>query len=214
MAQKSKTVVLNTTGVSFEDVIDVARYGAKVEISDEAKKAIDASRKYIDDYTKGGKAIYGVSTGFGALADKFIEPQDRVQLQKSLIRSHAAGVGAPVEREVVRALMTLRLKTLASGRTGVRPVIAQTMAALLKKQYPPYSEVVAWCPGGLHRPYADFSPSRTSCIAVIAVSTAPRAASYVPSVSGVVVSKHHQPRRPLMEAGSVPSDILLRNAWL
>ena len=98
MAQKSKTVVLNTSGVSMQDVIDVARYGAKVEISDDAKKAIDASRKYIDDYTAGGKAIYGVSTGFGALADKFIEPGDRVQLQKSLIRSHAAGVGAPVER--------------------------------------------------------------------------------------------------------------------
>jgi len=131
MAQKSKTVVLNTSGVSFQDVIDVARYGAKVEISDEAKKAIDASRKYIDDYTKGGKAIYGVSTGFGALADKFIEPGDRVQLQKSLIRSHAAGVGAPVEREVVRALIFLRLRTMTSGRTGVRYELAKTYADFL-----------------------------------------------------------------------------------
>ena len=131
MAQKSKTVVLNTSGVSFQDVIDVARYGAMVEISDEAKKAIDASRKYIDDYTKGGKAIYGVSTGFGALADKFIEPEDRVQLQKSLIRSHAAGVGAPVEREVVRALIFLRLRTMTSGRTGVRYELAKTYADFL-----------------------------------------------------------------------------------
>jgi histidine ammonia-lyase len=137
MAQKSKTVVLNTTGVSFEDVIDVARYGAKVEISDEAKKAIDASRKYIDDYTKGGKAIYGVSTGFGALADKFIEPQDRVQLQKSLIRSHAAGVGAPVEREVVRALIFLRLRTMTSGRTGVRYELAKTYADFLNANLTP-----------------------------------------------------------------------------
>ena len=137
MAQKSKTVVLNTTGVSFEDVIDVARYGAKVEISDEAKKAIDASRKYIDDYTKGGKAIYGVSTGFGALADKFIEPADRVQLQKSLIRSHAAGVGAPVEREVVRALIFLRLRTMTSGRTGVRYELAKTYADFLNANLTP-----------------------------------------------------------------------------
>jgi histidine ammonia-lyase len=137
MAQKSKTVVLNTSGVSFEDVIDVARYGAKVEISDEAKKAIDASRKYIDDYTKGGKAIYGVSTGFGALADKFIEPQDRVQLQKSLIRSHAAGVGAPVEREVVRALIFLRLRTMTSGRTGVRYELAKTYADFLNANLTP-----------------------------------------------------------------------------
>ena len=137
MAQKSKTVVLNTSGVSFEDVIDVARYGAKVEISDEAKKAIDASRRYIDDYTKGGKAIYGVSTGFGALADKFIEPEDRVQLQKSLIRSHAAGVGAPVEREVVRALIFLRLRTMTSGRTGVRYELAKTYADFLNANLTP-----------------------------------------------------------------------------
>ncbi|MSX69603.1 MAG: histidine ammonia-lyase, partial [Actinobacteria bacterium] len=137
MAQKSKTVVLNTSGVSFQDVIDVARYGAKVEISDEAKKAIDASRKYIDDYTKGGKAIYGVSTGFGALADKFIEPGDRVQLQKSLIRSHAAGVGAPVEREVVRALIFLRLRTMTSGRTGVRYELAKTYADFLNANLTP-----------------------------------------------------------------------------
>ncbi len=137
MAQKSKTVVLNTSGVSMQDVIDVARYGAKVEISDEAKKAIDASRKYIDDYTAGGKAIYGVSTGFGALADKFIEPGDRVQLQKSLIRSHAAGVGAPVEREVVRALIFLRLRTMTSGRTGVRYELAKTYADLLNANLTP-----------------------------------------------------------------------------
>ncbi len=137
MAQKSKTVVLNTSGVSFQDVMDVARYGAKVEISDQAKKAIDASRKYIDDYTKGGKAIYGVSTGFGALADKFIEPGDRVQLQKSLIRSHAAGVGAPVEREVVRALIFLRLRTMTSGRTGVRYELAKTYADFLNANLTP-----------------------------------------------------------------------------
>ena len=137
MAQKSKTVVLNTSGVTFQDVIDVARYGAKVEISDEAKKAIDASRKYIDDYTAGGKAIYGVSTGFGALADKFIEPGDRVQLQKSLIRSHAAGVGAPVEREVVRALIFLRLRTMTSGRTGVRYELAKTYADFLNANLTP-----------------------------------------------------------------------------
>ena len=90
MANGSNTVVLKPQGVTFADVINVARFNAKVEISDEAKSAIDKSRKFIDEYTQGGKAIYGVSTGFGALADKFIDPKDRVELQKSLIRSHAA----------------------------------------------------------------------------------------------------------------------------
>jgi histidine ammonia-lyase len=75
--------------------------------------------------------VYGVSTGFGALATRHIASADRRELQRSLIRSHAAGMGPAVEREVVRALMLLRLKTLCSGYTGVRPVVAATMAALL-----------------------------------------------------------------------------------
>jgi histidine ammonia-lyase len=81
--------------------------------------------------------VYGISTGFGALANQHIAPEDRVQLQKSLIRSHAAGMGDPVEKEVVRALMLLRLKTLVSGRTGVRPELATTYADLLNAQITP-----------------------------------------------------------------------------
>jgi len=137
MASESKVVVLKPQGVTFEDVINVARFNAKVEISDEAKSAIDKSRKFIDEYTEGGKAIYGVSTGFGALADKFIEPKDRIELQKSLIRSHAAGVGAPIEAEVVRALIFLRLRTFASGRTGVRYELAKTYADFLNANITP-----------------------------------------------------------------------------
>ena len=137
MASGSKTVVLTPQGVTFEDVINVARFNAKVEISDEAKAAIDKSRKFIDEYTQGGKAIYGVSTGFGALADKFIDPKDRVELQKSLIRSHAAGVGAPIEAEVVRALIFLRLRTFVSGRTGVRYELAKTYADFLNANITP-----------------------------------------------------------------------------
>ncbi|NDE89231.1 MAG: histidine ammonia-lyase, partial [Micrococcales bacterium] len=72
-----------------------------------------------------------------ALASSKIDLKDRVQLQKALIRSHAAGIGPIVEKEVVRALMTLRLKTLASGRTGARPVVAETMAAILNSGITP-----------------------------------------------------------------------------
>ena len=95
------------------------------------EEAIYIGDDHIDALVASSSPVYGVSTGFGALANKYVSVEQRAQLQRSLIRSHAAGVGAPVEREVVRALITLRLKTLASGRTGVRPVIAQTMAALL-----------------------------------------------------------------------------------
>jgi len=127
MASKSnRTVTLSTSGVTFADVIDVARYGAKVELSQQSIDAINASRKYIEEYAAGGVPVYGVSTGFGALANRHIDVADRAQLQKSLIRSHAAGVGPAVEREVVRALMFLRLRTMASGRTGVRVALAQS----------------------------------------------------------------------------------------
>jgi histidine ammonia-lyase len=90
-----------------------------------------ATRNHIEKLANSEVPVYGISTGFGALANRHIDVKDRVQLQKSLIRSHAAGMGDPVEREVVRALMLLRLKTLASGRTGVRPVVATTMAQIL-----------------------------------------------------------------------------------
>ena len=139
MASKSdKTVTLSTSGVTFEDVINVARFGAKVELSAQSVAAIKASRKFIDGYAAGGTPVYGVSTGFGALANRHIDVKDRTQLQKSLIRSHAAGVGPTVEREVVRALMFLRLKTMATGRTGVRVELAQQYADYLNSGITPF----------------------------------------------------------------------------
>ena len=132
MASKSnKSVTLGTHGVTFDEVIAVARHGAKVTISSESIAAINVSRAYIESHAAGGVPVYGVSTGFGALANRHIDVKDRTQLQKSLIRSHAAGVGPAVEQEVVRALMFLRLRTMASGRTGVRVALAQTYANFL-----------------------------------------------------------------------------------
>ena len=126
-----KTVTINSSGISFEDVIAIARQNAQIVISPDAIAGMQRTRDQVEALAHGEVAVYGISTGFGALASKHIAPEDRVQLQKSLIRSHAAGMGAMVEREVVRALMTLRLKTLCSGRTGARPVVAETMAAIL-----------------------------------------------------------------------------------
>ncbi|MSY35656.1 MAG: histidine ammonia-lyase, partial [Actinobacteria bacterium] len=124
-SSSSKTITLSIAGVTFADVLDVARHGAQVELSQSAIDAMSKSRKFIEGYAAGGVPVYGVSTGFGALANRHIDVEDRVQLQKSLIRSHAAGVGPAIEREVVRALMFLRLRTMASGRTGVRVALAQ-----------------------------------------------------------------------------------------
>lgn len=125
------TVVVGTAGTTAEDVIAVARDGARVVISDEALAAVAAARQVIDDLAAKPDPVYGVSTGFGALAVRHISPDLRAQLQRNIVRSHAAGMGPRVEREVVRALMFLRLKTLASGHTGVRPLVVETMAAIL-----------------------------------------------------------------------------------
>ena len=131
------SITLNSSGLTMGQVIEVARNGAKIEISKEALEKMAATRAHIETLAKAEVPVYGISTGFGALAHQHIAPEDRVQLQKSLIRSHAAGMGDPVEKEVVRALMLLRLKTLVSGRTGVRPELATTYADLLNANITP-----------------------------------------------------------------------------
>ena len=130
-------VVITTTGMTFEDVLAVARHDAKVVIAPAAIEAVAHTRSRVDALAASADPVYGISTGFGALANRHVTPEYRVQLQKSLIRSHAAGLGNLVEREVTRALMTLRLKTLCSGHTGVRPVVVETMAAILNSGITP-----------------------------------------------------------------------------
>ncbi len=127
----SQEITLSSSGVTPEDVIAVARDNAKVVVSAEAVAGVERVREHIEKLAHSDTPAYGISTGFGALANRHIPADMRTQLQKSLIRSHAAGMGPAVEREVVRALMFLRAKTLASGRTGVRPVVLQTMVDVL-----------------------------------------------------------------------------------
>ncbi|MFT4258006.1 histidine ammonia-lyase [Microbacterium sp.] len=124
-------VCVGAAPLSAADVVAVARHGAPVAISPEALARVAETRSVIDGLAADPHPHYGVSTGFGALATTFIAPERRRQLQASLIRSHAAGTGQEVEREVVRGLQLLRLQTLASGRTGVRPIVVETYAALL-----------------------------------------------------------------------------------
>lgn len=117
--------------LSIDDVVNVARFDASVVLTEDALAELAATRQRIEQLANDPTPVYGISTGFGALARRHIPQEMRAQLQRSLVRSHAAGSGAEVEREVVRALMLLRLSTLATGRTGVRPVVAETYAAVL-----------------------------------------------------------------------------------
>ena len=124
-------IVIGTAGMTMDEVLAVARHQALVEISADAIAAMDRTRAQVDGLAHQAQPVYGISTGFGALANRHIPHASRTQLQRSLIRSHAAGWGDQVEHEVVRALMLLRLKTLCSGRTGVRSQVAAAMAGLL-----------------------------------------------------------------------------------
>ena len=124
-------VAVGVGPLTESDVLAVARHEAGVVLADDAVAAITASRRIVEALAEDVEPHYGISTGFGALATKHIPIEQRALLQRSLIRSHAAGSGPEVEREVVRALMLLRLSTLATGRTGVRPATAQALAGLL-----------------------------------------------------------------------------------
>jgi len=124
-------IIIGAAPLTRAEVVAVARHGARVEIDAAALDRVAATRGVVDALAADPDPHYGVSTGFGALATTFIAPERRLQLQASLIRSHAAGTGDEVETEVVRALQLLRLQTLATGRTGVRPVVVDTYAAML-----------------------------------------------------------------------------------
>ncbi|WP_214405998.1 histidine ammonia-lyase [Pseudonocardia lacus] len=125
------SVTVGVEPLSFQEIIAVARDGVGATLSPEAEFEIATSRKVVEALADDVEPHYGVSTGFGALATRHIPAELRADLQRSLVRSHAAGSGAEVEREVVRALMLLRLHTLATGRTGVRLETARTYAAML-----------------------------------------------------------------------------------
>ncbi|MGH3468546.1 MAG: aromatic amino acid lyase, partial [Thermocrispum sp.] len=117
--------------LSIEQVAAVARAAAPVELTEQAAKRIEAARVHVDAHAAAARPAYGVSTGFGALATQHIPADRRANLQRSLIRSHAAGAGEVVEPEVVRTMMLLRLHTLATGHTGARLETARALAAVL-----------------------------------------------------------------------------------
>ena len=131
------TVTVGTGPASFADVVAVARHGARVELSPEALAEVRRTRAVIEALADDVEPHYGVSTGFGALATRHIPTELRAQLQRSLVRSHAAGSGAEVEREVVRALMLLRLSTLATGRTGVREEVVHDLRRAAQRGHHP-----------------------------------------------------------------------------
>src|SRR5690625_5301566 len=144
-------IELDPDQLDIADDVAVARQNAHVDVAAHSLVRVLKYRQAVDRLAQAERPVYGVSTGFGALAQRHIPTQLRTQLQKSLIRSHAAGMGEPVEREVVRAMMLLRARTLATGRTGVRPEVFTTYVAILNADITPvvYEHGSLGCSGDL-----------------------------------------------------------------
>jgi histidine ammonia-lyase len=124
-------IELGPRGVTAGDVIAVARRGEPVRLDADARAALERGAAVVERLVDQPEPVYGVSTGFGALANTVIPSERSAELQAALLRSHAAGMGAEVEREVVRGMVFLRARSLAMGFSGARPVVAETMLALL-----------------------------------------------------------------------------------
>ncbi|HTT58626.1 MAG TPA: histidine ammonia-lyase [Acidimicrobiales bacterium] len=131
------TIELGIEPLTRDELIRVARHYEPLTLSAEVIVRLSRRRDAIDALVDSGEAIYGLSTGFGSLATTSISPERRRDLQRSLIRSHAAGVGPEVETEVVRAMMVSRLTNLCSGVSGVRPSTAEAYASLINANITP-----------------------------------------------------------------------------
>ncbi|HEV2034708.1 MAG TPA: histidine ammonia-lyase [Candidatus Dormibacteraeota bacterium] len=131
------TVWLRGAALTEGQVVAVARHGEKVALAAAARAGMGRSRTRVERAAASREPVYGVSTGFGALAGTRVAPLRQPELQLALIRSHAAGMGSPVDTEVVRATMLLRARTLSMGLSGVRPVLAEGLLALLNAQITP-----------------------------------------------------------------------------
>jgi histidine ammonia-lyase len=126
-------IVLTGADLTIGDVEAVARGGVPAQLDVHARARMSEARQVIDDLVAAGEVVYGVTTGFGDLATTFVPPEDSERLQENLLMSHAVGVGHPLPRDVVRAMLLLRANTLALGHSGCRPLIVDQLLAFLGK---------------------------------------------------------------------------------
>jgi histidine ammonia-lyase len=124
-------VVLGARPLTIDEVVAVARHFTTVEVDDGVEEGMRASRAVVERAVAEGRTVYGVTTGFGALATTRIDPAEAVLVQQALVQSHASGMGSMVEAEVVRAMQLLRARTLAAGVSGARPALVHGIVALL-----------------------------------------------------------------------------------
>lgn len=130
-------ILITGQSLTLRQIVAVCRENAQVELSEEARNRILASRAVVDQLVDDEAVVYGITTGFGKFSDVPISHDECKLLQKNLIISHAVGAGEPFAREVVRGMMLLRINNLAKGFSGTRPVIVETLIAMLNKGVTP-----------------------------------------------------------------------------
>ena len=123
-------VALDGSSLTLEDVVSVAAGRDTAALAPEAVENMLRSRAVVDRLAAGDAPVYGVNTGVGLLADVRVPPGELEQLQRNVVRSHAAGTGDPLTAETVRAMMLIRANVLAKGYSGIRPVVAERLYAL------------------------------------------------------------------------------------
>lgn len=123
--------------LTINDVVAVARDAAEVEIPRRVREKVKKCRQFLEEVVKEQKVVYGVTTGFGALATVIIPPENVKKLQSNLIRSHSAGVGRPLPKDVTRALILLRANTLAKGNSGIRLKTLETLVQMINREVHP-----------------------------------------------------------------------------
>src|SRR5919112_205138 len=127
------TVTVTGDPLTLEDLVDVARGRARAELGALVAERMERSRRVVADAVEQDKVMYGVTTGFGALADTHVGRQDLERMQLALVRSHSAGVGEPLRDDAVRGLLLLRARTLAAGYSGVRIDLPRRLLELLDR---------------------------------------------------------------------------------
>lgn len=129
----NKCIEVNGKNLTIQEVVEVARQGAKIELSQEAREAIVKSRETVERLIDEGRIIYGINTGFGKFSEIAISSKELAQLQKNLIYSDAVGAGNNSDTEVSRAIMLLRINALAKGCSGIRLETVETLVEMLNK---------------------------------------------------------------------------------
>ncbi len=128
-----KDIIIDGENLTIEQVVSVARGGAKIKLSRDAEQKVLRGREVVRKAIDQKRVVYGITTGFGAFSDVFISEKKARLLQKNILMSHATGVGKPLEEEIVRAIMLIRINTLAKGHSGIRLKTIQTLVKMLNQ---------------------------------------------------------------------------------